>query len=66
LCDRVLVFARGGIVAELKGAEITKDHIAACCYVSVPIPTFASQFSGTDLRMLESKDHAKFYESRGA
>ena len=32
LCDRVLIFARGRIVAELGGAELTKDRIAAACY----------------------------------
>ncbi len=35
LCDRVLIFARGRIVAELSGAELTKDHIATACYGSV-------------------------------
>ncbi len=34
LCDRVLIFARGRVVAELVGAEVTKDQIAACCYSS--------------------------------
>jgi ribose transport system ATP-binding protein len=33
LCDRVLIFARGRVVAELRGQEITKDHIAERCYV---------------------------------
>jgi ribose transport system ATP-binding protein len=33
LCDRVLIFARGRVVAELIGDEITKDHIAERCYV---------------------------------
>ena len=32
LCDRVLIFARGGIVAELTDGQITKNQIAACCY----------------------------------
>jgi ribose transport system ATP-binding protein len=33
LCDRVLIFARGRVVAELQGEAITKDHIAERCYV---------------------------------
>ncbi|MCB8881411.1 sugar ABC transporter ATP-binding protein [Acidisoma cellulosilytica] len=33
LCDRVLIFARGAVAAELIGDEITKDHIAERCYV---------------------------------
>lgn len=32
LCTRVLVFARGRIVAELAQGEITKDSIAEACY----------------------------------
>jgi ribose transport system ATP-binding protein len=32
LCDRVLIFARGNMVAELIGDDITKDHIAGRCY----------------------------------
>ncbi len=35
LCDRVLVFARGRIVNELKGPEVDKDHIAEACYSSL-------------------------------
>ena len=31
LCDRVLIFARGRIIAELSGAQITKGHIAEQC-----------------------------------
>ena len=33
LCDRVMIFARGALVTELQGEEITKDHIAERCYV---------------------------------
>jgi ribose transport system ATP-binding protein len=33
LCDRVLILARGRVVAELQGEAITKDHIAERCYV---------------------------------
>lgn len=36
ICDRVLIFSRGSIVAELVGAAITKDHIAERCYASMP------------------------------
>ena len=32
LCTRVLVFARGGIVDELSGAQISRDQIAEACY----------------------------------
>ena len=36
ICDRVLIFSRGRIVAELVGAAITKDNIAEQCYASMP------------------------------
>ncbi len=36
ICDRVLVFARGRIVAELRGDALTKDGIAQACYVPAP------------------------------
>jgi ribose transport system ATP-binding protein len=32
ICDRVLIFDRGRIAAELSGADITKTAIAASCY----------------------------------
>ena len=35
ICHRVLVFARGQIVAELTGAEVSKDNIAERCYHSM-------------------------------
>jgi ribose transport system ATP-binding protein len=35
ICDRVLIFNRGRIVAELAGAAITKDNIAEQCYASM-------------------------------
>ena len=35
ICDRVLIFARGRIVAEITGDAITKDHIAAATYASL-------------------------------
>jgi len=35
ICDRVLVFARGSIVRELRGPEVTKDHITQACYASL-------------------------------
>jgi len=31
ICDRVLIFARGRIVQELRGTEITKENIAEQC-----------------------------------
>jgi ribose transport system ATP-binding protein len=33
LCSRVLIFSRGAIVEELKGAQITKENIAQRCHV---------------------------------
>ncbi len=36
ICDRVLVFARGAIVAELTGSALAKDSIAQACYVPAP------------------------------
>jgi ribose transport system ATP-binding protein len=36
ICDRVLVFARGRIVAELRGSAVSKDMIAEACYAMVP------------------------------
>ncbi len=35
ICHRVLVFARGQIVAELTGGEVTKESIAERCYHSM-------------------------------
>jgi ribose transport system ATP-binding protein len=35
ICHRVLIFARGQIVAELTGHHVTKDSIAECCYHSM-------------------------------
>jgi ribose transport system ATP-binding protein len=35
ICDRVLVFARGRVVRELTGAELTRTGIAAATYASV-------------------------------
>ncbi len=37
LCHRVLVFARGRIVAELTGANLTKDAIAEACFRSTTL-----------------------------
>lgn len=36
ICHRVLIFARGEIVAELTGSALTKDEIAEHCYRSMP------------------------------
>ncbi|MEM8728442.1 MAG: sugar ABC transporter ATP-binding protein [Pseudomonadota bacterium] len=35
ICHRVLIFARGQVVAELSGAKLTKDSIAEHCYRSM-------------------------------
>ncbi len=37
ICDRVLIFARGGICAELTSADLTKDRITEACYASVSL-----------------------------
>lgn len=39
LCDRVLVLARGQVVAELTGHALTKDAIVESSYLTVPEPT---------------------------
>lgn len=36
ICDRVLVFARGEVVGELSGDELTKEEITRQCLMSVP------------------------------
>ena len=35
ICHRVVVFARGVIVAELTGADLNEETIAECCYHSM-------------------------------
>jgi ribose transport system ATP-binding protein len=35
MCDRVLVFARGRVVRELRGPEVTKERITEQCLRSV-------------------------------
>lgn len=37
VCDRVLVFARGRVVAELVGTDVVKDRIAEQCYNSAAV-----------------------------
>jgi len=37
ICDRVLVFARGRIVKELRGEDITKEEITLQCLMSIPM-----------------------------
>ena len=37
ICDRVLILARGRVVRELLGTEISKDRIAEHCLLSVPV-----------------------------
>ena len=38
VCHRILIFALGEVVAELTGAELTKDTIAETCYRSMALP----------------------------
>ena len=35
ICHRVFIFSRGQIVAELTGANLSKETIAECCYHSM-------------------------------
>ena len=42
ICDRVLVFAKGSIWAEISGEAITKDGIAEACYASISLSGEAS------------------------
>jgi ribose transport system ATP-binding protein len=42
IASRVLVFARGRVVAELSGDEVTKEHIAEACYRSAEAPREAA------------------------
>ncbi|MCZ6604583.1 MAG: sugar ABC transporter ATP-binding protein [Alphaproteobacteria bacterium] len=37
ICDRVLVFSRGRVVAELTGAQVVKETIAERCYHSMTL-----------------------------
>ena len=37
ICDRVLVFARGSVVRQLEGAEISKENIAEQVYTSLSL-----------------------------
>lgn len=37
ICDRVLIFARGRILTEIAGADLTKDGIAEACYASIDL-----------------------------
>ena len=37
ICDRVLIFARGRILTEITGADLTKDGIAEACYASIDL-----------------------------
>jgi ribose transport system ATP-binding protein len=38
ICDRVLVFSRGQIVASLSGDQISKSAIAEACYITAETP----------------------------
>lgn len=37
LCDRVLVFSKGAVIAELKGSDISKDAITERCLLSASL-----------------------------
>jgi ribose transport system ATP-binding protein len=39
ICDRVLIFARGVVVREIAGAELTKERIAEQVYTSLALST---------------------------
>jgi ribose transport system ATP-binding protein len=43
ICDRVLIFARGQIVRELRGAELSKESIAEHCLRSVSLAGFVTR-----------------------
>jgi ribose transport system ATP-binding protein len=43
ICDRVLIFARGRVVRELQGADITKDSIAENCLKGLSLTGIAEQ-----------------------
>lgn len=45
ICDRVLIFARGRISAELTGDALTKDGISAACYASAAATYDAARHS---------------------
>jgi ribose transport system ATP-binding protein len=47
ICDRVLIFARGEVIRELHGSEISKSRIAEQCYQSM---TLTGQSSRTERR----------------
>jgi ribose transport system ATP-binding protein len=40
ICDRVIVFDRGRVVASLAGQEVTKQAISQSCFGDRPAPTF--------------------------
>jgi ribose transport system ATP-binding protein len=46
ICDRVLIFARGEIIRELHGQEITKDRIAEQCYQSMTLTGQSAEMEG--------------------
>lgn len=48
ICDRVLIVARGRVVRELTGTELTKSEIAAACYASVAADMLATVPDGAD------------------
>jgi ribose transport system ATP-binding protein len=52
ICDRVLVFARGRVCAEITGSELTKEGIAQACYTSVRFHGFSE--TPTPFQSIES------------
>lgn len=38
LCSRVLILARGRVVAELKGDDVTKERLSEACLLSLSLP----------------------------
>lgn len=46
ICDRVLIFARGQIVQEIVGGNVTKDHITEACYGSARVTGQAARAQG--------------------
>jgi ribose transport system ATP-binding protein len=46
LCDRVLVFRDGEVVAELSGAELTEHRIVEQCFASERAPAAAAAGEG--------------------
>jgi ribose transport system ATP-binding protein len=46
ICDRVLIFARGEIIRELHGRDVSKDRIAEQCYRSMTLTSPPASVAG--------------------